>query len=55
LGTVEVEVKPVTRGEARNADPEGQSERPKKIIQSGVMDVDGRLRLEVHLQALAKT
>jgi hypothetical protein len=48
LGTVEVEVRPVTHGEARNADPGGQSERPKKRRQSGVVDVDGRLRPEVH-------
>jgi hypothetical protein len=36
-------------GEARNANPGGaQSERPKKRRQSGVVDIDGSLRPEVH-------
>ena len=35
-------------GEARNAGPGAQSERPKKERQSAVVKVDGRLRGEVH-------
>jgi hypothetical protein len=37
-----------SRGEARNADPGPQSERPRMKRQSGVVGIDGRLRLELH-------
>jgi hypothetical protein len=49
LGNVAVEVKPVApRGKLAMLTRGAQSERPRKRRQSGVVDVDGSLQLEVH-------
>ena len=48
MGFFEVEVKPMAFEEARNTDLRGAVGAAREERQSGVVDVDGSLRPEVH-------